>query len=339
MDQQALKIEPQNITLLQALFKAQAVKDDWAAAHETADRIKRDFPDRALGYYLSGLAYQGERNFEASLGEFEQALDLAPDAAEPLSQLVKSYLALNKPEEAQKRLALATKENPKDVTAHNLSGEVFFMQKNQTEAAAAFRRAIEANPQATIPYQNLAAAQLKTKNDLTAAAKIYEEGLKATSRSPVLMSGLAAIYEQMGKIDEAAGLYEELLRGHPDSLVVANNLAMLLADHRKDPESLKRAGELVEGLKQSSAPTFLDTVGWVQFVRGEVDAALSTLDQALKASPDMGVIHYHLGMAYLKKGDAAKAMEHLEKALASNESFVGQEEARAALEKAKTAGG
>jgi tetratricopeptide (TPR) repeat protein len=337
--QEALKIDPKNITLQQALFKAEADKNDWAAAHKTAERIKREFPDRALGYHLSGLAYQGERNFEASLGEFEQALDLAPDAAEPLSQLVKSYLALNKPEEAQKRLAQAIKEHPKDVAAHNLSGEVFFLQQDQTEAAAAFRRAIEANPRATIPYQNLAAAQLATKNDLAAAAKIYEQGLEATSRSPVLVTGLAGIYEQMGKIDEAAGLYEELLKGHPDSLVVANNLAMLLADHRKDPESLKRAGELVERLKKSSEPTFLDTVGWVRYAQGEIDAAAAMFEQALKASPDLGAIHYHMGMVYLRKGDAAKAMEHLEKALASKDSFIGREEAQAALEKAKGAGG
>ena len=39
-------------------------------------------------------------NFEASIGEFQSALDRAPDAVEPLSQLVKSHLALKQKDQA-----------------------------------------------------------------------------------------------------------------------------------------------------------------------------------------------------------------------------------------------
>ena len=46
-------------------------------------------------------------------------------------------------------------------------------------------------------------------------------------------------------------------------------------------------------------------------------------------------MHYHLGMAYHAKGDAARAKEHLQKAVAGDSRFVGVEEAKATLAKLK----
>jgi Flp pilus assembly protein TadD len=112
---------------------------------------------------------------------------------------------------------------------------------------------------------------------------------------------------------------------------VINNLAMLLVDQREDPRSLDRAAELVYRLSTSQHPALLDTIGWVQYRRGELDTALWNLQRAVKKAPEAAAMHYHLGMAYYKKGDAASARSHLEKALASKDPFIGLKEAKTTL--------
>jgi Tfp pilus assembly protein PilF len=59
--QEILKAQPKNSAVLEALFKVQAQKGDWAAAHATAERVKAEFPKNGLGAHLAGLAYQGRK--------------------------------------------------------------------------------------------------------------------------------------------------------------------------------------------------------------------------------------------------------------------------------------
>ena len=51
----------------------------------------------------------------------------------------------------------------------------------------------------------------------------------------------------------------------------------------------------------------------------------------LEKLPDNPTVRYHLGMAYLKKGDTEKAKQELEKALELKDSFEGAQEAKEAL--------
>jgi tetratricopeptide (TPR) repeat protein len=98
-------------------------------------------------------------------------------------------------------------------------------------------------------------------------------------------------------------------------MIISNNLASLLSDHRTDPASLERAHALAVGLRKSDIPQFKDTLGWVNYRRGEFKEALPLLEDAARSLPDAALIRYHLGMTYLSVGDQAKATEHLQRGL------------------------
>jgi predicted Zn-dependent protease len=129
-----------------------------------------------------------------------------------------------------------------------------------------------------------------------------------------------------------------MLQQNPRSSGVANNLAMLLVNYRHDPASLDRAQQLTEKFNNLSEPAFLNTRGWVKFKRGEYQAALSLLAQAVDKSPQSPVMRYHLGMAQWRTGDHQAARENLEAAVKTGSGFMGVKEAQATLEEIRRAG-
>ena len=62
-------------------------------------------------------------------------------------------------------------------------------------------------------------------------------------------------------------------------------------------------------------PQFKDTLGWVNYRRGDFKAAVPLLEEAAAALPDLAVVHYHLGMGYVAVGQATRASEEFKKAL------------------------
>ena len=325
---------PTNITVLESLFRVEASQKDFDAARTTADTIKRVRPEMGLGSYLAGLVEEATQKPDAAVKEYEHALELQPDAAEPLLAAVRLDLARKDTKKALDRLDSVIARKPENVVAQNAKGELLLSQGRNDDAAASFGQAIEKAPQWWIPYRNLAYTQLAAKKS-DAAVEALQRGIDKTNGAPTLVTELAALHEKMGHTDEAIKVYEQALVRDPKSTVAANNLAMLLVNYKTDKKDLDRAGQLVDKLANSTEPALLDTRGWVKFKAGQPKEALPLLQQAVEKAPNAPVLRYHLAMVQLKSGDKESARKNLEAAVGTGKPFDGLDEARAALEEVK----
>ncbi len=79
-------------------------------------------------------------------------------------------------------------------------------------------------------------------------------------------------------------------------------------------------------------PEFADTLGWLYVLRGDFPRGIALLERAAAAAPDSPEIEYHLGAAYLKSRDAARAKTHLEKSVALAEAGAAHPSAAEAKE-------
>ena len=107
-----------------------------------------------MGYFLSGLAFQAEGKIDKSVPAFENALAKQPDAIEPLTQLIKSYLALKQPDKALAKLNEIIKQQPKNFVAYNLLGGVYLSDKKFSDAISAFKKAVSIKPEWSTPLSN-----------------------------------------------------------------------------------------------------------------------------------------------------------------------------------------
>jgi tetratricopeptide (TPR) repeat protein len=171
-----------------------------------------------------------------------------------------------------------------------------------------------------------------SKGGLDKAVDVYQQGITAAPEDLNLSLGLANIHERQQQYDDAIAVYEQLLEKKPDNVVVINNLAVLLSDHREDIASLNRAKELASKLAESNQPALLDTLGWIHYRLGEYDEAAEVLSGVVVEAPDVPVFRYHLGMTYYKQGDNRAARDILSKTVAEEYTYAGVDEARRVYE-------
>ncbi len=324
------KLNPNSKNGLEALFKIYLAQQQWAQARQVAKQLENNYPDEAVGYYLSGLAYQAEGQFDKSIPRFSLALQKQPQSVEPLNQLVNSYLQLKQADKALKKLNEIIKAQPSHFFAYNLMGGVYTHAKKYSDAAAAYQKAIAIKPEWTKPYRNLALInRLQKKPD--EAIKILTAGIGKTRNAAELINDLAQIYHEKGEHDKVIALYEEVHKQNPDSLSAINSLASYIANYAKDSGSLKRLEQLVEPLAQSKDPYLLDTAAWVAYKQDDYEKAKQILLKVHGLKPDIAASNYHLGMAYLKLGDKPHAKDYLQKAVDSKVDFIGVNEAKALL--------
>ena len=110
---------------------------------------------------------------------------------------------------------------------------------------------------------------------------------------------------------------------------------MLMVTHKSDAQALQRATELSGQLEGADNPFFMDTAGWVHYLNGDYDRALSFMQQAARGAPEEPTIQYHLAMVYWGSNDRENAARYLEKALASEKPFNGREKAEKILAELK----
>ena len=328
---QALKLAPNNFDVLEAKYELLLVKKDMNGAKEILEKIKVTSPENPGSYYQLGQYYMNQRKFDAAIREFEQGVSKAKGNYQLIAAMVNAYLAQKKPDKAISRLNdELTNEPLSRPFANELLAEVYITQKKYDEAETALLKAIAANPTWNVPYRNLATLQ-RVRGNMASAEQVYQQGLQAIPDDPELLMSMAGAYELNKNYDKAIATYERVLSKQPGNDVAANNLASVLLDHGTGPDSLKRAKELTSRFESSPQPAFLDTLGWVYYRSGELDKAISVMEKVVKQAPAVGIFHYHLGMAYYKKGDNASAKAQLSKALEAKNDFPGIEEARATL--------
>jgi tetratricopeptide (TPR) repeat protein len=336
MLEQLVSETPNDLGALEALFRVQAALNDLSAARATIESMKRVRPDLPLGPYLEGTLNEAEKKYDAAIVSLERALELQPGAGEALTALVRVELARKQPAAALARIDKAIAAQPDDVIAHNLKGELLTTRKEIDPAIASFETAIAKAPKWWMPYRGRALAQLAGRRT-DAAIQSLELGLKTTGAAAI-GTDLAALYERLGRPDDAIRVYESIVSRDPGSVSAVNNLAMLLVSYRNDQTSLDRAQQLTSKLGNVTEPAILNTRGWVKFKRGEFQESLSLLQQAVEKSPQSPLMRYHLGMAQLRTGNRSAARENLEAAVTSGQVFQGVKEAQAALEEIKRSG-
>lgn len=301
---------PGNLQLLSSLGQVRLSRQNWDGALAVAGNIEKLDGGRSLADQIRAAAYSGQNKIDESIAALEDAHKSSPDAVQPIVALASAYVKSGKSDKAVAMLQDVTKKFPGNAEMWVLLGQIWMSLKKDDEVVGAFKSAIEHQPKSPAGYTALNEFYVQRK-DFAAAGNVLEAGLKEIPNDLGLRLSQASLQILKGDNEAAIAQYEAVLRDQPNVPVAANNLASLLLDYRSDKESLDRALSLVETLRNTNVPQFLDTVGWAHYRKGQFKDAIATLESAAQKQPNSAVIHYHLGMSYAGAGMQDKAAEQL----------------------------
>lgn len=321
---------PQDLRTLTMLAQVRIELEDWSGAAEATAAISRLEGGGVVARQVEAASLNAQGRLEESLGVLEDvALAEGGDAA--LAGLVTTLVRLGEVDRAVEVADEALAADPTAPRALLLRAELHLMRGEAAEAEGRVRDIIAAHAEAPIGYLALGRLKLR-EGDLESAERVAREGISAIGDSVSLRLMAASMAEQRRDFGAAISDYEAVYALNPDSLVAANNLASLIAEHQyEDPARLEHAARLAQRLRTSEVPAFQDTFGWIQFLRGDVEGSLRSLLAAAEGMPDNAIVRYHAGRALAAAGRDADARGHLEAALALDPDFVKAESALEAL--------
>ena len=327
--QAAIQLNPRNIQAAIISGDAYLRKGDIAKSKQVFEAIAKALPNEPLAPYRLGLVARAEKNEAKALAYFEEALSKKPGAIEPLTQIAMIKLTQGKANEARERVNKQIGVSPNNPLFYNLLGQLWMKAKDLGQAEVAFKKAIELDDSFLSAYLNLGQVYYQAgKTDQ--AEKEYDAVIEKNPKMIQAHMMLGIIHENRKEYDKAQARYEAILKQSPRFAPAANNLAWTMAEQGGNLDvALSHAQTAREG--KPDDPYMADTLGWVYYKKNAFLLAISLLKEAADKLPNEPVVHFHLGMAQSKNGDAAGAKKSLQTALKLSQSFPGSDEAKKTL--------
>ncbi|MEM0921597.1 MAG: tetratricopeptide repeat protein [Pseudomonadota bacterium] len=310
---EAIRRNPTEAQLLDLLGFTRLRLQNWLGAEEAARALEGLDPERAR--QLKAAILIGQERFDEGASLLRDLPSEENRRAASITALVQTYMRDGQVDEAISFLEGLLAEAPDNLQAIGLRGNIHLASGELEEAEAKFRAILAADP-ANGGAHSALARLFVARGETEAAERQILTGLDLSPDNLILLARLAQYRESQGRFNEAIDTYERLYERVPDSLLVANNLASLLSDHRADDTaSVERAYTIASRLRPSDLPQYRDTYGWTRYLKGEYDVALERIEPVAVALPNNPWVQYHLGMvqAALNQPDAAR--NNLERAL------------------------
>ena len=138
------------------------------------------------------------------------------------------------------------------------------------------------------------------------------------------------IYQMQKRDDEAKRAFERVVALEPKAPIAANNLAWIYAETGGNLDVALQHAQAAYGAAPNSATT-ADTLGWIYLKKELYPFAIKTFVRAVELDPRNPALHYHLGLAYARSGEAGRAKTALETALRLKSDFEGAADASKVL--------
>lgn len=251
-----------------------------------------------------GIIFAARGDHAKALPLLRGSLDANPTDLRAFNALVASQVSAKQTARALdtvRQHANAQRNSP----AVQLSAGTWLIRAGEPDEARTFLERAAADGQTESQAQLLLASlDQQAGNDQGAIRRL--EGIVAKqSTNTVALTRLAMLQEKRQMFAEAEKNYRAVLAVAPDDVAVLNNLAYLIATRNGSlDEALRLAQAARERAVDTGPATGLveDTLGWVHYLRGSHEVAVSTLRGASEKAPEAAVIRYHLAMAQAKAG-------------------------------------
>jgi len=270
------------------------------------------------------LLEESGRNTEAGAA-YEAGLQLAPNDPDLLLKAGIYKLAQHKFDEAIKLLEHCTRILPSDGDAQYYLAQAYHLDGKDALALKAIRLSLKTEPDNPSVVQKY--------GELLSSSGNYQEGLRWLLKAQQADASLPHLDYEIGvadyklmDVDGAAMNLTKEVAAHPDDVDALKLLASAQIKLAHWPEA-KEAYARLAAAKPDDASELLG-LGRCQVEMQDYQAAIDTLNSALRLDPTRLLAHFYLARAYAGQGKAEEAQHEaaLHRLMMDQKSFVREEE-------------
>ncbi len=250
--------------LLTLIGQSEMASGQGANAIVTFERLVQTNPDIPESNFLMAMALESQGNFDRARDSLQKTLELNDNHNRARLALARVLANIGKSAEAENVMAALIKRNPKDIDA---------VQLKETQA-----------------YIALSAQQYDRAVD--AFTKVFAERPNSLNAQK-----LAEVQTLAGKTDQAIKTYNTWLQQYPDDLPTRFQLANLYLNTEKLDDAEREYGKILG--KEKSNAYALNNYAWTFYQKKQYDKALTQIEKAVKAGPEVAAIHDTAGKIYV----------------------------------------
>ena len=203
-----------------------------------------------------------------------------------------------------------------DGAARDRAATLLYKQGQREQALQLLQPTDDASPQTRLNAEIEQAQLLSNGGEADQSLARIDDALARFPAHPDLLYQKSILLEKAGRTEAAITQLESLYRERPQDGAISNALGFLLADHNRE---LARADRLITAALKSEPdnPAILDSMGWLDYRRGNSREALPLLERAFRLAQD-GDIGAHWGEVLWSLGEKSKAREAWSRALVAD---------------------
>lgn len=263
-----------------------AARDIAAGQPEQALDILNKMPASKGGYARDRLviaAYLRKGDSDKALSEAHKLIKANAKAAEPRLILAATLIAAGRSGEAEKAVSKAAALEPDNIEALLTAGALELKMHRYKDAAARYRKVLDARPKSTKAMIGLARVedlQRRHSQALVWVQKAREANPKALEPRLILVR----YYTTKGQFDQALDIAQEMDKIAPDNAMVLNALGIAQSNSGDKKSALANFAKAAE--KEPQSPTYRTNLARAEIIAGDFDKARDNLKTVVDHHPD-----------------------------------------------------
>jgi tetratricopeptide (TPR) repeat protein len=276
-----------------------------AEAVSLAKALTASHPDAPMAWYVLGIAQIKPGTIEEVAAALERAVRLAPGNAAFQLQLGYVYFNLGRGDEARAAVGRSHDAMPCDTSAFLLA----CLAPDDLAAVDRLQESIRLNPAFGLAHRELGCRLIALGQDARAEAALVE--------ACRLLPEDARAHEQLGLVEnrlenfaEAVNVLRKAVRLDPNQAEAQFQLGYALAGSGQHAAAIEAYRECLRVMPDCAGAVL--NVGLSFGALGCIDESIQALQECVRMQPEDPATHYHLGRAWLAKGDRRGAQAEVE---------------------------
>lgn len=302
--QELLAEQPSNKRLRVQYARLMANIDLPAAEAEFA-ALYRDYPkDTELQLAYALVLYELNKT-EAAEEQFNRLLDSEQSYSMASYYLGRIAMRREQPNVAMGYFEEVKTTDPNFLPAWVFRSDILIEQGQNREAIKLLQRSAEQFPKLAQRFLLVTVESFNKHDQSELSIALLNKALKQDPDNRHLLYGRAMSYEKQDRLQALESDLRTILQSKPDDASVLNALGYTLAT-RSD-----RTDEAFKLIQQAfninpNDPAIIDSMGWIEYLRGNLEVSLGHLRRAMEAYPDPEIAA-HLGEVLWQMGRKEEA--------------------------------